>query len=699
MAVGNALLELQQGASFVNYVGALQTFVRAPREVVMALDPLVVLHAARDYPRTPSSSILIAELAVKMAPVGNTWLPFLLGIIDFIRPSSVGWEGVRVAEAILVYARQVGGRGDVNCLRAITRTITPPLSASAAIVALLFDAAEALRDLNEPLFDSFCRQLLRASSVINAPPLMERLFTSFRNVHGGAVGPYETYIICGYIRPDITYRLRNDLTENFLKFMAKACVVRVETVVPQEELSLLLETVFFIVSATTRNSLAVPILARSRQLRRAWTESYKLIPWPFDELPPVKRPPRKPSWELPVFPPTTQKKGWPIEANLLKREIKVIVSFVQKEEPHTPPQYLHMKVGNTIAQLILNVFLFSLHSIRPLGDLDEIVLHTLLGIGPGDIRLSRKDHLKAIRKFPNLFPSISQWRVEVPGDQTMTLDAPLMVFYHSREAASDDKPPLVATFDAVRHCIHFKRAPVDLATPPAKFLTALMMQRITAAGPRDPAAVRALRTALFAILLDDIFELIRPAGHFNSFIREFTAYVNCDLRLLSAVIQSCHFRGAFWSLGVANQLNITTPSFTRRQIFINDSLGDMWHVIQSFGRESAMIDFRLLRREESFAEFFLWSVVTNLSGGLPIIGKKTIDVNYLPHLGWLCAYLLFVRTSYPLFGPSVYLGINFFDVVIGAALEGFKAGFDIVLNFDLVTSLIQLDELNLLLHK
>jgi hypothetical protein len=125
----------------------------------------------------------------------------------------------------------------------------------------------------------------------------------------------------------------------------------------------------------------------------------------------------------------------------------------------------------------------------------------------------------------------------------------------------------------------------------------------------------------------------------------------------------------------------------------------MWDIITSFGRESLFVNFMLLHTESLFIDVFYRHVIAHLSGGVAITHATRIDAAYLPHFGWLCAYLLLVRTVLEGFGPRVAVAASFFTDSYPGDLAAFKEKFNIVMDFNLVMSLIQIQEFSQILAR
>jgi hypothetical protein len=144
-------------------------------------------------------------------------------------------------------------------------------------------------------------------------------------------------------------------------------------------------------------------------------------------------------------------------------------------------------------------------------------------------------------------------------------------------------------------------------------------------------------------------------------------------------------------------------------IQLDEDVDTAWHVITAYRGESVFMRYAVRDNPREFIEAFLQRVITRLTGSNALTGGDALslqtpilDEKYLVHLGWIYAYFLVRRVSFPYFGPVMPLGEDFFRGMMTGQLPGkcavFKEGAKLVLDLDTVLSVVTLDGLHCIMQ-
>jgi hypothetical protein len=215
---------------------------------------------------------------------------------------------------------------------------------------------------------------------------------------------------------------------------------------------------------------------------------------------------------------------------------------------------------------------------------------------------------------------------------------------------------------------------------------------------------RSLRTAAEDMMHEDALEAIRKNRCLNTFIAEHCELFDFPLRLFSGVVQGASFSAALWCLNIFIMTKQPSAIYAEEKdpVYVPADALDAWHVIFSFKRESALKHYVVLSAQEESQDELVEVFFTVVRAGVSwdaLVRCAEVNEDFLPLLGWICAYLILIRVNFREFGPMVPIVPPFFETFSSHEMMRFKEGFGLVLDFDALLSVIKIVEFCLLLRK
>jgi hypothetical protein len=226
------------------------------------------------------------------------------------------------------------------------------------------------------------------------------------------------------------------------------------------------------------------------------------------------------------------------------------------------------------------------------------------------------------------------------------------------------------------------------------------MEELERVGIGSETGQRCVRGAIFQIFLTNISEAFNSAGCVHVFIREHRQDIPIDLRLISAITQSASLNAVLWVLNTITTYDAPLPPWPVDSPILNlpRDVRTAWHVISKLEKNSPSWNYIIQDVDREFTEAFLREILRVLTcDATRLVPGMAIVDEYLKPFGWLCGYLLMLRTVLPNCGVAIPLDNDFLSNLTPQQSQLFGEGFGVVFDYGLVLTLLSLDEISTML--
>jgi hypothetical protein len=333
------------------------------------------------------------------------------------------------------------------------------------------------------------------------------------------------------------------------------------------------------------------------------------------------------------------------------------------------PLIVDMKLHCTLGGLLSYAYCTLAPDTLALGPVDQFILQS---VRPNDYdKLDNHRQGKILSTCPNVFMGLPIWRCLTPSGREIPLTEYLFHFYRSCAPLSVDIHPQAHQLLLGSELVEW---PQDTVSQPSQFELARLSLT------KDTIALRWIRAILCEIAMGDPARVVPRTGIFNLFINRVPELVGYELRFLSAIVQSAPVSVVFWVLGIFSSRDVPTPIYSSQKYPVHTPSGliAVWTVIQSFGRDSSLKDYRPPADRGDFITY--------------LVDLLTQEVYLYGPMGWICAYLLLLRLNFPSFGLSLPVTPDSIQHMVCCG-NAFRKGFNLILDWDTVSDLLTLEEI------
>jgi hypothetical protein len=725
--------EIPTGDTAMIYETLLELDKFNRRVIVTRLNPLLVVGLLSREPQSRSAvRATLFMINLVLCAADDRWAPLHLYAMKLI-PGAIYGEDLVISYALYEYASAIAPRvvldfaeSAVMCMKELAPLIIQVASYVAPVAFQLYMAFREFRRASITEAKELTGTLIKNRDVRRIPKLITKIFVDYYE-DNHTIDPISHLLFAGYIDQKVLFTENLPLAGKVCQFAVLACLGMSENELTRDSDQAygLLRLLHRLSMILDRNIAEWDWIAGSRALRDFWESmigagydarrtimarstgsNYNPVyPWPFGD---------SPASHVELLPIVYAFKRnldcWTGGPNT-----RFFFEYHDVADPSIIMRHLLASFASVLIEDVCHQLRYRGGDISVLGPLDDVIC-VAVGFDKEGFDIRSDADVQSLARKPQVFAELNEWVAVTPNQTRHSIWLPLVTSdYNYRSGGGHRKQPsFYADLDR-RLLVGNVNEAERRRRPPRPFISRECKRRLERLGELgqielfEAERIRAnIRTAILGSLSGDVLDSIRPDGQVHTFINEHKNLIDADIRFLSGVVQGLtHLFTAFRCMEhfTNNQWvdSLVEPPDTYL-IQLDEDVDAAWHVITAYRGESVLMRYAVRDNPGKFIEVFLQRVIARLTGGNPLIGEdplslqaQILDEKYLAHLGWIYAYILVRRVSFPYFGPVIPLGEGFLRLLITKQLLGeyaiFNEGVKLILDLDTLLSVVTFDEL------
>lgn len=690
------------GGDQMDYLRGLNLILRMDAQAVA--DSIDVNCAMRLFPRYSHSTLqlnLIARVCRHMAHTGDSWLPFILAAARCIRQPA-GWTEVVICDALRIYATCKANEMD----RRISSVIHDLLVRGCPLIVayVLFLTAEQLIVIDKEMLLEVIRACLNTADICDLPAFGTHLCVVLQKLTGD-IGTWLQWLIRGCVDVRSIFSListlpaDNPLPDEVVYLATQICTARAEggvcgDAVEEADWAGLVYRLIREANAerATRGRRWLDtfrVINSIDDTRKLWKCVVRLLPWPAGNLC-YKT---KPFMTHFIYPLPPGHRTWRVAHHVLCGKVTIDLPGAP------PPAQVTVKFKHTLAGLIIRVCSQVFNNLRPVGQADERILAAISPWINEELEFPGFLYDHFAMQLPWMFQAIQRWQVVDVLGRLVPLDTPLMLFYDHPDSEFPSylggATRLAARFDLASSRVDLNTTLTSYPDVEGHIVSKAAVKRLKDLRTKMTAVINCqLRHAVRYGIAEDLLRAMRPHGQASILIQELPHLFLATDRLLSVILQSAHPLVATWAVATLTLHTPARPPWRGPMIEMPDDVREMWPIIRMAARVSPLMNFVPSHQPRNLVESFYEQIQHRMA--LRMGGHDDGDVyEYFPHLGWLCAYQLIVRSCLPTSAPSVNISLREMNI---QQMVGFTSGFDMILDFATAQRILMPGEIETILR-